>query len=195
MSKIIKKRVFIVDDEPAVLKAISQTVSMLGCHAICFGSPGECLDHIKSIGCDLLISDINMPGYNGIQLLEKAREVLPLLPVLIITGYGDIPLAVKAVKAGALDFLEKPLDEATLIPAIVNGLRRNEEIESIELTEMERKILIEISGGLSNREVADKLGRSIRTIENHRLRIMRKLNADSHATMIKMAIKMGLCKA
>ncbi|NLE29524.1 MAG: DNA-binding response regulator, partial [Phycisphaerae bacterium] len=117
-----------------------------------------------------------------------------LLPVLVITGFGEIPAAVQAVKAGALDYLEKPLDEATFLPIVDNALKLHETKENKLnqlLTKTERKILKFVVEGKGNKEIAQLLNCSVRTIENHRYRMTRKLNVDSTASLVRTAIAMG----
>jgi two-component system response regulator FixJ len=188
------KIVFLVDDEPAVAKAVSLTLQELPCRVTCFTNASDCLNALTTQDCDLLITDVNMPGINGIELLKQAKILRPLLPVLVITGFGEIPAAVQAVKAGALDYLEKPLDEATFLPIVDNALKLHETKENKLnqlLTKTERKILKFVVEGKGNKEIAQLLNCSVRTIENHRYRMTRKLNVDSTASLVRTAIAMG----
>ena len=186
------KRVFIVDDEPIVAKAIAQSLLSLGCEAIYYSNPLDCLEAVRFEQCDLLISDVNMPEMNGLVLLSRVKAVKPLLPVLMISGFGDIPMAVKAVKDGALDFVEKPLDEATLLPAVQLGLKSAELQSRYEISPAEAVVLKYVAAGKSNKEIAFILDRSVRTIENHRQRLMKKLNVDNGAGLVKIAVALGL---
>ncbi|MDC0357209.1 response regulator [Oligoflexia bacterium] len=188
-------KVFIVDDEPKVLKAISQTVKTLDCNVRCFQSVAECIEGLKQSSCDLLITDVNMPGMDGLQLLQEARKIQPLMPVLVMTGYANIPMAVKAVKYGAFDFIEKPLDEGTFLPLVQSALTRSQSDQPLKgksLTKAEQKVLKLVAEGKSNKEIAHLLERSIRTVENHRHRLMQKLEAGSTAELVKIAIAIGL---
>ena len=136
--------IFFVDDEPAVCKAVKQTLETLNCRVICFSNAEDCLRSLETGNCDLLISDVNMPGMDGVELLKVVKHLRPMLPVLLVTGYGDIPIAVKAVKAGAMDFIEKPLDETTFIPVVKRALEEHERKNRMitkPLTKTERKIL------------------------------------------------------
>jgi two-component system, LuxR family, response regulator FixJ len=164
-----RKKVFIVDDEPRVLKAIAQTVAVLGCTITCFASAEECL-----------------------ALLNEAKALNPLLPVLVVTAYGDIPVAVKAVKNGAYDFIEKPLDENILIPIITSALEQQNPLNQIELNDTEKEILRHVANGLNSKEIGEQLKRSTRAVENLRLRLMRKLSVDNVAGLVKAAIKLNL---
>lgn len=195
MTRIAKQHIFFVDDEPNVRKAVSQTLAELQCKVSCFASAADCLEALRLQNCDLLITDVNMPGTDGIELLTQARQIRPLLPVLIVTGYGDIPLAVKAVKAGALDFIEKPLDEETFLPVVESALKKTTYTDPLTgqaLTKTEIQILRFIADGKSNKEIAYLLHRAVRTVENHRHRLMRKLSVDNTAELVKLAITMGL---
>lgn len=187
--------VFIVDDEPLVLKAIQQTVASIPCKTCCFQNPLECLGALKRETCHLLITDVSMPQMNGIQLLKRAHQLQPLMPVLVVTGYGDIPTAVDAVKAGALEFIEKPLDEDIFLPivrTVLTQLPRVNQLTGQALTESELKVLQQVVAGYSNKQIAHNLSRSIRTIENHRHRLMKKMNVTSLAELVKVALELGL---
>jgi FixJ family two-component response regulator len=189
------KIVFFVDDEPAIGKAVSITLQELPCRVTCFTNAPDCIEALKTQDCDLLITDVNMPGMNGIELLKQAKIIRPLMPVLIITGFGEIPVAVQAVKAGALDYIEKPLDETTFLPVVEAALKLHEAKENNLgkiLTRTEKKILQLVVEGKGNKEIAHLLGCSVRTVENHRYRMTRKLNVDSTASLVRIAITMGL---
>lgn len=187
-----KTRIYIVDDEAAVLKAISQTVRCSGYQVSSFRSAEECLIIFQTNSCDLVITDVNMPNIDGVSLLKKIKELNPLLPVLIMTGFGSIPLAVEAIKCGAYDFIEKPFDETTLISAIEKGLANTATTEEYGLTSSELRILQHVASGKSNKEIAYLINRSIRTVENQRHRLMRKLKVSNSAGLTKIAISLGL---
>jgi FixJ family two-component response regulator len=187
--------VIFVDDEPAVCKAVKQTLETLNCRVLCYSNAADCLRAIETGNCDLLISDVNMPGMDGVELLKAVKRLRPMVPVLLVTGYGDIPVAVKAVKAGAMDFIEKPLDEATFIPVVKRALEEHEKRNSMinkPLTRTEKKILQLVVDGKGNKEIANLLTCSVRTVENHRYRISKKMNVDSTASMVRLAITLGL---
>ena len=190
--------IFLVDDEAGILKIVRLTLEEeLPCYVSCFDNAADCLEALKDEqrGCSLLITDIKMPGMDGMTLLAKTRQLRPLLPILIITGHGDVPMAVKALKVGALDFIEKPLDEQVLLPVVEAALKRNASTEDLAgkpLTDSEIRILQLIAEGKSNSEMACFLHRSIRTIERHRYQLMHKLNASSPAELTKVALALGL---
>jgi len=189
-----KKRIFFVDDEPQVRKIVQRTIERHGYDVVCFEDGTSCLNELAIGDCDLLITDVNMPKLDGIELLEKVKKMRPLLDVLIVTGYGNIPMAVRAVKNGAYDFIEKPLDRDRLIPAIQDILSSDgsSELRGKKLTRMEKKILKFIVSGKSNKEIADVLHRSVRTVEDHRNHIMRKFDARNAVELVKIAIDLEL---
>lgn len=190
--------IFFVDDEAGIRKIVRLTLEEeLLCYVTCFDNANDCLEALndEQRRCSLLITDIKMPGMDGLTLLTKVRQLRPLLPILIITGHGDVPMAVKALKTGALDFIEKPLDEHILLPAVETALKRSANTEDFTgkpLTDSETRILQLIAEGKSNSEMAAFLHRSIRTIERHRYQLMRKLNVSSPAELTKVALALGL---
>lgn len=195
---INKKNIFFVDDESTVRKAVKMTLKRLGYDVSCFANAADCLEKLQKQNCDLLITDVKMPDMDGIELAQKTKQLAPWLPVLIVTGYGDIPMAIRAVKAGALDFIEKPLKSKTLADIINITLKQNS-LESLikgkSLTKTETIILRMILQGKTNREIATTLHRSIRTVEDHRLHIMRKLNVENVVDLVKRAAAMGIIEA
>lgn len=187
--------IFFVDDEPAVCRSVSQTLSRSGYKVSCFTDADICLQQLQLQSCDLLITDVRMPRTDGIELIRRAKHIVPWLPVLVITGFGDIPMAVKAVKAGAINFIEKPLQKQSFLEAVQAAIIQQGSSNLLKgkpLTEKEEAVLRLILQGNSNREMAQILHRSIRTIEDHRRHIMRKLNVDSVVDLVKRAAAMGL---
>jgi FixJ family two-component response regulator len=188
-------RVVFVDDEPRVCSVVSKTLERVGLSVQCFYCVQDCLSHLTAGSCDLLITDVRMPEKDGIDLLREVRERLPWLPVLLVTGYGDVPMAVRAMKAGAADFIEKPLERDTFLQAVQSVLARNAgqaALEDYALTRMEMKVLYMILDGGNNREIADALHRSHRTIEVHRGHVMQKLGATNIIELLRRAADMGL---
>ncbi len=190
--------IFVVDDEPIVRRAVMQSLEELECQVSGFESAIECLETLKTSACNLIITDINMPGMDGVELLEEVKRSYPAIPVLVVTGYGEIPLAVRAVKLGALDFLEKPLCEEILLPMVQEVLRKSYRSRTHELkplSEAELKVLRLIAQGKSNKEIAFELDRSIRTVENHRHHLMKKLQVQSAGELIRVALELGILSA
>jgi len=191
----IKQHVFFVDDEPEVLKMVGRTLERVGYKVTCFSQASDCIGQLRYQSCDLLIADVKMPDMDGIELLVEAKRIVPLLPVLIITGYGDIPMAVRALKLGASDFIEKPLDREGFLSTVEHILGRSlsaDPLLSKTLTKTEINVLRLILDGRSNKEIAHLQHRSIRTIEAHRSHIMRKLSVDNLVDLLKKAAAMGL---
>jgi two-component system response regulator FixJ len=195
MSVDLKARVFAVDDEPGMLEVISVILESGGFACTCFANADDCLGQLSVRSCDLLITDVKMPGKNGLELLTEARRIAPWLPVLVITSFGNIPMAVKAVKAGAFEFIEKPLDPETFLPTVEAALKQNglaNLMPGKQLSKAETVVLRLILQGMSNKEIAHTLARSVRTIEVHRSHIMHKLNVDNVVDLVKKAAAMGL---
>jgi two-component system response regulator FixJ len=161
----------------------------------CFASANDCLKQLHPGECDLLITDVKMPEMDGVELLTRARCITPWLPVLVITGYGDIPTAVRAMKAGASDFIEKPLDREGFLSMVQAILARDVStgrLFDIGLTPTEIKVLRFILEGKNGREIANLLHRHVRTIEYHRSNLYYKLGVNNLLDLIRRAAEMGL---
>jgi FixJ family two-component response regulator len=190
--------VVFVDDEPKVCQVVQKTLERTGVDVRCFHGAQDCLRHLAAHPCDLLITDVKMPGKDGMALLREVKEQLPWIPVLIVTGYGDVPLAVRALKAGAADFVEKPLDRGTFLQKVEQLLERCAEPAALQeesLTRTERRILYLLLDGRNNREIADVLHRSPRTIEVHRSHLMQKLGVANIIELLRRAAELGLLHA
>ncbi len=195
MARNFKANIFVVDDSQDMLDVVSIILESAGFECACFYSADDCLQQLQKRSCDLLITDVKMPGKDGIELLAEAKHIAPWLPVLVVTSYGNIPMAVNAVKAGAFDFIEKPLDVQNLLPAVESALKQNAPADLLRgkpLSKTETKILRLIFQGRSNKEIARILSRSVRTVEVHRSHIMHKLDADNVVDLVKKATAMGL---
>ncbi|MBN2136191.1 MAG: response regulator transcription factor [Sedimentisphaerales bacterium] len=195
MARETKKHVFFVDDEPGIRKVVARTLGRLGVEVTCFSRAVDCVEQLNVQACDLLITDLKMPGMDGIGLLSEAKRMAPWLSVLLVTGYGDVPVAVKAIQLGAADFIEKPLHKKSFLRKVKFILDQNNPVDPYTgkgLTRMELKVLKLIVAGKSNKEVARLLGRSVRTIEDHRNHIMRKLGVQNAVELVQRAIHMGL---
>jgi len=195
MTKRNKQHIFIVDDEPAIRKVVSKTLERLGTKVSCFASGADCIDQLRHERCDLIITDVKMPDMDGLELLTKAKRIAPWLKVLVMTGYGDVPMAVRAIKMGALDFLEKPLGIESLLHAAKSALARATPPDPLigrSLTKTEMRVLNFVLEGKTNREIAETLSRSIKTIEVHRSHIMKKFDVDNAIDLTKRAIELGL---
>jgi len=190
-----KQRIFFVDDEPKIRDVVGEALKASGFEVNCFSCAADCLERLHRRPCDLLITDVKMPGMDGIELLTETQRFAPWLPVLLVTGYGDVPMATSAFKAGAVDFVEKPLDKKTLLSAIESIMKRINPIDPIlgkTLTKAEMRVLRMILDGKSNKEIGRLLRRDTRTIEWHRNKIMRKLGVGNAVDLVKRAAVMGL---
>jgi two-component system response regulator TtrR len=190
-----KPHIFFVDDEPKMCEIIGEILHELGPKISCFNNAEDCLEKLDSQRCDLVITDVRLPGMDGIGLLEHIKRTAPWLPVMVMSGYGDIPMAVRAVKAGAVDFTEKPLDKESFLRRIRSILKQNPITDSYigkPLTRREMRILKLIISGKNNREIAQLLHRSIRTVEVHRNHIMHKLAVENIVDLVKRSALMGL---
>jgi len=186
--------IFFTDDEPKICRVIEEILEQNGLKVSCFGCPVGCIEELQVQRCDLLITDLKMPKMDGIDLMRETKQLNPLLPVLIITGYGDIPAAVEAIKAGATDFIQKPLDKNRFVSKVKSLLPQNGNHKHVgrSLTQTESKILKLVLNGKSNKQIAELLNRSRRTIEVHRSHIMKKFGADNMVDLVKYASVMGL---
>jgi two-component system, LuxR family, response regulator FixJ len=184
------KWVFVLDED----QMVRETLEASGILVRCFRGAAECLVRLRSRRCDLLITDLKMCK-NGLQPLEQVKEIIPWVPVLIVTGYSDIPTAVKAIKEGAVDFIEKPFEKAYFVQKVKSILQQSHGLApdaARALTPKEARVLRLIIEGRSNREIAEKTHRHLKTIEAHRAGIMRKLGARNIVELLKLAAAMGL---
>lgn len=190
-----KAHIFVVDDDSCILDSMSVFLKKAGFECTCFENAYDCLEYLRGQNCDLLITDVRMSGKNGIELLVEVKHIVPWMPVLVMTSYGDIPLAVEAVKKGALEFIEKPLEWEsflTLVQSIVKQNDLSNFLKGKPLTKKEMIILRLILQDKSNKEIARILRRSVRTVEVHRSHIMYKFDVSSVVELVKQAATMGL---
>ncbi|MCU1337017.1 MAG: nodW [Bryobacterales bacterium] len=195
--------VYVVDDDPATRDALSSLIRSVGFQVATFGSADEFLetDFRDTPGC--LVLDIRLPGLSGIDLQRRLTEMGVDLPIIFITGHGDIPLAVQVMKAGAVELLTKPVRDEDLLDAIHQALGRDrvsrrERLEKIELrqrfdslTRRERQVMHLICDGRLNKQIAAELGISEVTVKLHRANVMRKMKAGSVAGLVGMATKLA----
>jgi two-component system response regulator FixJ len=199
--------VYIVDDEPAVRDALRLLFHSVGLAATCFADAASFLGHRLEAGCGCLVTDLRMPGLNGIELIEALRGRGCMLPAVVVSGHGDVRLAVRALKCGATDFLEKPFHDQDLLD-IVNGALlacRHDNCACTlpeglspgleRLTAREREVLRLVALGRPNKLIARELDLSTRTVESHRASLMRKLQVDSIAGLVAVALRGGLLGA
>lgn len=197
--------VFIVDDDASVRRSLARLMKSAGYRAETFASAQEFLDsgrHRDGPGC--LVLDIQMPGLNGLELQQELTKFVPPLPVIFITGHGDIPMSVRAMKEGAVDFLPKPFQDNDILKAVAAALDRNvrERLECAEkqriqehvdtLTPREREVMALVVTGMLNKQVAAELGTTEKTIKVHRGRVMEKMQVGSLAALVRATEKVGL---
>jgi FixJ family two-component response regulator len=195
--------VYIVDDDPMVRDALSSLLRANGKNVRVFTSGAEFLNFKRDDTAACLILDLKMPGMSGLEV-QSVLSALISIPIIFITGRGDIPSTVRAMKGGAIDFLTKPVDEVVLLSAVEQALRkdciaRREALEQADLvarysllTPREQELLPLLVRGLLNKQAAAELGITEYTVQIHRGNIMRKMKADSFAALVRLATKLGL---
>ncbi len=196
MEKSKEKIIFFVDDDSEARRSANKVLSQLSnFKVICFDDANSCLAEIKKSNCDIVITDVNMPKTDGIKLAKMIKELIHQMPILVVTGHGNVPMVSKAFKAGAADFIEKPLNEENLLPAVKEVIKKlppDDTPDISVLTKTEIMILKQIGTGKSNKQIAVDIERSVRTVENHRHRLMQKLGVKNAVKLTKVAINMGL---
>jgi RNA polymerase sigma factor (sigma-70 family) len=204
MTKTGRSIVFVVDDDPSVRDAISRLLRTVGLPVKEFGSAQEFLagDRPETPSC--LVLDVRLPGISGIDFQRQLNKADIRIPIIFITAHGDVPMSVKAMKAGAVEFLIKPFHDQNLLDAVQTAiekdrLRRLREAEIAELQERlstltprEREVLPLVISGLLNKQIAAEINASEATVKVHRSQLMRKLEAKSVPDLVRMAEKMGI---
>ncbi len=197
-----KPTIFIVDDDPSVCESTRLMLEGVGFDVKTFASAHDFLNAKLQEGPGCLILDVRMPGISGLDLQENLVSAKTVLPVIFITGHGTVPMSVRAMKAGAVDFLQKPFEEQDLLDAINRAITRQREEKSEKdetdrlqqrlkaLTSREYEVFFLLVTGMANKEIAYKLGTSERTVKAHRAQIMEKMKARSFADLVRFAEKL-----
>ena len=188
MEESEKQHVFVVDDEPEESEAMRRVLELAGYEVRCFDSETACLTQMRSTRCDLLVTDVVLPGMDGIELLNEVKCRIPSLPVLVVTGYGNVEMAVEVMAAGAVCLLQKPLDRNSFLAAVEAALKHRRRLRDgtrRPLTRSEVEVLRLILDGKGNKEIARLRHRSVRTIEDQRRRIMHKFGVDNPVDLIR----------
>jgi FixJ family two-component response regulator len=194
-------RVFIVDDDAGVLKSLAFLMGTVGLPTETFASAQEFLAHYDPDAPGCLVLDVRMPVMSGLELQEKLHGMGSTLPIIFLTAHGDVPMAVKAVQSGAVDFLQKPFHDQELVDKINRAMEANARARQAaaaqrdvalrvrSLTPRERQVLDGVVAGKANKVIAGELGVSQRTVEIHRARVMKKMGAESLAQLVHMVMR------
>ena len=196
--------VFVIDDDKAVRLAITNVLESVGLRAESFASPREFLKSERADAPGCLVLDVRLPGASGLDFQNELAAAKVEIPIIFITGHGDIPMSVQAMKAGAVDFLTKPFRDQDLLDAVQiamerDRLRRQLQTELVEtrkrlntLTPREREVMELVTAGLLNKQIASQLGTSETTAKIHRGQVMRKMQVQSVPDLVRMAERLGI---
>ena len=199
--------VFVVDDDISVRESLELLIRSEGWQPETFESAQEFLAHPRALVPSCLVLDVSLPGLNGLELQKRVAVERTDMPIIFITGFGDVPMTVQAMKAGAAEFLTKPFGDDVLLSAIRHALDRSQsalgheaEIQVLRdcyasLTPREREVMALVASGLLNKQVGGELGISEITVKAHRGQVMQKMKADSFADLVKKAARLGLASA
>ncbi|MQA53475.1 response regulator transcription factor [Pseudomonas piscis] len=204
MTSATQQLVYVVDDDPAMLDSTVWLLESVGLAAVPFTSGREFLEHCDPSRNACVLLDVRMPGMGGLNVQEELRQREIDLPLIFVSGHADVPIVVRAFKAGAADFIEKPYNEQLLLDSVQQALNRAgsrqrqgagqarvlERLES--LTPREKDVLLPLVRGYTNREIAEQLGVSIKTIDLYRSRVMKRMQAEHLPELVGMAIAAGL---
>jgi len=199
--------VFVVDDDISVRESLELLIRSEGWQPETFASAQEFLAHPRMLVPSCLVLDVSLPGLNGLDLQKRVAVERIDMPIIFITGHGNVPMTVQAMKAGAVEFLTKPFSDDVLLGAIRNAMERSQtalgreaEMRALRdrytsLTRREREVMALVTSGLLNKQVGGELGISEITVKAHRGQAMQKMKADSLAHLVKMAARLGLASA
>jgi FixJ family two-component response regulator len=197
-------KVAVIEDDESMRRALMRQLGSAGFYVVGFGCAADFLHSLDHLLVDCVVADVQLPMMDGLQLQEELKRVLPDGSIVFITGHGDLAVGVHAMREGAVDFLEKPVDDEVLLESIRRGAdlsrqRRAARAERLELerryqllTPREREVFALITAGLLNKQAAAELGTAERTIKTHRGRVTRKMGAESVAALVRMAAILGI---
>ena len=204
MTKVAASTIFIVDDDPSVRKSLTRVMTSAGYAVEAFASAREFLAREPFVGPCCVVLDIRMPGLTGLDLQQALAGAGHRMPIVFITGHGDIPMSVKAMKGGAVDFLTKPFDVENLLEAIERAVKKDvkdlseegrtaEVLERVkQLTARETEVFALVVTGMLNKQIAGELGIAEKTVKVHRARVMEKMKAGSVAELVRLADRAGV---
>jgi len=196
--------VFVVDDDDDVRRALERLIGSVGLEVETFASAQEFLQREPPAGPACLVLDVRMPGLSGLDLQQKLAAAGLGAPIIFMTGHGTVPMSVRAMKAGAVDFLQKPFDDQVLLDAVQQAIDRDRRIKGQQaerlatharvdlLTPREREVFTLVVRGLLNKQIAGELGTSEKTVKVQRARVMQKMQAESLANLVRMAERIGI---
>jgi two-component system response regulator FixJ len=197
------RTIFVIDDHAAVRDALGEMLSVFGYTVRTYGSADSFLQSLDQQNAGCVVADVRMPGTDGIGLVRELERRNVALPVVLISGHADVPMAVAAIKSGAEDFIEKPVDDAHLVAAINRALARRFEQEDFQksqgalgdrfarLTPRQVEIFDLVVEGFTSHAISVRLNISVRTVESYRAEVMEKMRAESVATLVRQAIRLG----
>ena len=201
-----KGKVYVIDDDAAMRDSLNFLLDAADFDVTLFETATKFLDNLPGLEFGCVVSDVRMPGLDGIELLKRMKTLSSPFPIVVMTGHGDIPLAVEAMKLGAIDFLEKPFEDERLIGTIEAAIRQGEPAAMNEavtrdiasriatLSPRERQVMDGLIAGLSNKLIARDYDISPRTIEVYRANVMTKMQANSLSELVRLAMRAGLLK-
>ncbi|BAO61531.1 MULTISPECIES: response regulator transcription factor [Pseudomonas] len=204
MTSVAQQLVYVVDDDPGMLDSTVWLLESVGLKAVPFTSGREFLEHCDPSLNACVLLDVRMPGMGGLNVQEELRQRDIRLPLIFVSGHADVPIVVRAFKAGAVDFIEKPYNEQLLLDSVQQALNRADRHQSQSagqarvqallenLTPREKDVLLPLVQGYTNREIAEQLGVSIKTIDLYRSRVMKRMQAEHLPELVGMAIAAGL---
>ena len=200
------RKVYVIDDDEAMRDSLMFLLDAAGFEVTLFEAAQQFLDAVSTLSFGCVVSDVRMPGIDGIELLKRLKVAHSTFPIVVMTGHGDVPLAVEAMKLGAVDFLEKPFEDDRLIAMIDGAIREAEPAARSEavaldiaarvasLSPRERQVMDGLIAGMSNKLIAREYDISPRTIEVYRANVMTKMQANSLSELVRLGMRAGLIK-